>query len=196
MSADVLALAARAAAAYAGVRGPWRLRCSTMVLEHDPLNPRLLVVRDPTPGATRKPLIVDPCPRKEISVTASPLPIDDDDDDDVFWPTEKTQRLLHPPKEIPMPAPPPSPDAPATIWMESGVSAFSGEPFCSIGWEAQSGQLTPEEMRAHGRRALEVAEAAIHDAAMWKWLREKLELDETRAAEAIADLRLYRADQP
>lgn len=72
MSADALALAVRAAAAYAGVRGPWWHHCSTMVLEPDPLDPHLLVVRDPTLGRVRKPLVFDPLPRKEIPMPPPP----------------------------------------------------------------------------------------------------------------------------
>jgi hypothetical protein len=64
MSADVLALAVRASAHYAGVRGPWR-QPTTMVLEADPTRPGWLVVRESHPARSREALLFDPLPRKE-----------------------------------------------------------------------------------------------------------------------------------
>jgi hypothetical protein len=70
VSADLLALAARAAAHYAGVRGPW-LQPTTLVLESDPSRPSWLVVRDSHPSRSRDALLFNPLPRKE---TAMPAP--------------------------------------------------------------------------------------------------------------------------
>jgi hypothetical protein len=80
MSAELLALAARAAAHYAGVRGPW-LKPTTMVLEPDCSRPGRLVVRDSHPARSRDALLFDPLPRKETAMPMDPKPgnaIDDE----------------------------------------------------------------------------------------------------------------------
>lgn len=78
------------------------------------------------------------------------------------------------------------------IVLYSGMNT-EGKPFCHMACgHGPAGQLTPEEMRAHGRRAFEVAEAAEHDAITFSWLTEQMGLDRTAAAHAIADLRKFR----
>lgn len=88
-------------------------------------------------------------------------------------------------------------------YVESGVSVFTGEPFCQQvvtfrredGSEDQArGQLDPEDARQAGRQMMEAAEAAVHDAAFVRWLRERMDVDSERAVQALADLRRLRAD--
>jgi hypothetical protein len=57
-----------------------------------------------------------------------------------------------------------------TLWMESGVSSRTGEPFVHIRWGDESGQLTAPEAREHAMHMLECAHAAEFDAAFVKAL--------------------------
>ncbi len=59
------------------------------------------------------------------------------------------------------------------IEMESGVSLFTGKPFCAVRWGEMSGQLTPEEMRQHGLACIATAEAAERDAAFVSFFEER-----------------------
>lgn len=85
--------------------------------------------------------------------------------------------------------------------IESGVSAFTGEPFCHVhvldagGELLTSGQLKPEEVRVTALAWLEAAEAAVSDAAVWKIMRGRVGLDEQAAATFLAELRASRSDQ-
>lgn len=54
------------------------------------------------------------------------------------------------------------------LWMESGVSSRTGEPFIHMRWGDEAGQLTPAEAREHATRMIEVAAAAEFDAAFVK----------------------------
>lgn len=84
--------------------------------------------------------------------------------------------------------------------VESGVSAFTGQPFVKMlltfadGSEKAVGQLAPEEARAHALRILMAAEASVHDAAVAAWLRDRFDLDGQTAIQAVVDLRNYRKD--
>ena len=55
-----------------------------------------------------------------------------------------------------------------TLWMESGVSRRTGEPFVHLRWGDESGQLTADEARGHAMHMLECAHAAEFDAAFIK----------------------------
>lgn len=57
------------------------------------------------------------------------------------------------------------------IHMVSGVNP-EGKPFCHLSWGEQHGQLSPEELRAHALRALEIAEAAEMDAIVLEFLKD------------------------
>jgi len=67
----------------------------------------------------------------------------------------------------------------AFIWVESGVSAFSGEPFCMVTLERVDGnveslgQLTPEEVRAMAMKWIDTANAAEFDASLFAELRDR-----------------------
>jgi hypothetical protein len=67
MTAELLALAARAADAYARVKGPWSERRPGFEAYPDPVRPHELVVRAFNVNGRRDPglVIFDPFPRKE-----------------------------------------------------------------------------------------------------------------------------------
>lgn len=78
------------------------------------------------------------------------------------------------------------------IHMQSGVSAFTGEPFITLQWGDQRGQLTVEEARSHAFAILETCEAATSDAFLFKFMRERVKADEQRAAQLLVAFREYR----
>jgi len=81
----------------------------------------------------------------------------------------------------------------AVLSVSSGVSAFDGKPFVHVRWLEQSGQWDIESARQHALQVLEAAEAAEHDAAVVRWLRERVKVnDGGRVAEMLADLRRFR----
>jgi hypothetical protein len=85
------------------------------------------------------------------------------------------------------------------IYVGSGISQKTGEPFCHVTVQAEDGtfcegQLDPETMRRMAFDWLEGAEAAIHDAAVYQMLRKLGGMDEGTAVRFIAELREYRAD--
>lgn len=79
------------------------------------------------------------------------------------------------------------------ILMQSTVTV-EGRPSVQLRWGPMTGQLTPEEAREHARRIFETAEAAVHDAAMYRWLLEKAEVPREHAMEALFELRRFRGD--
>jgi hypothetical protein len=83
-------------------------------------------------------------------------------------------------------------DEEQTIWMESGVSAFTGLGFVTLSWNKERAQMTPEETRTHALWLLETAEAAESDAAVFRALRQDLDLDPPTAMSFIASLRQHR----
>jgi len=94
------------------------------------------------------------------------------------------------------------PDRPGLegIFIGSGISAKTQRPFCHVTVQAENGrfcegQLEPETVRRMAFDWLEAAEAAIHDAAVYKMLREKMDVPDGTAARFIAELRDYRADE-
>lgn len=87
--------------------------------------------------------------------------------------------------------------------MESGISLFTGEPFVALRSSGTlptgetvtlRGQLSPDELRAHALRMLEVAEAAMSDHAVLGFLKADLELPEEAALAMVAGLRAHRRD--
>lgn len=86
------------------------------------------------------------------------------------------------------------------VEVESGVSADTGKPFCTIRATAEAGtvlvgQLAPAEVRGMALQFLEAAEAAEQDAHVFAELVEVVGLDEEQAARFIAHLR-SRRDEP
>lgn len=83
-------------------------------------------------------------------------------------------------------------EEPMGIHVESGVSAFSGEPFLTIRTTGgRTGQMTPAELRTMALHWLEAAEAAETDAAVFAEL-SSLGLDDATAAGFIQALRFRR----
>lgn len=83
------------------------------------------------------------------------------------------------------------------VFISSGVSAFTGKPFClveavSTSGDRWTGQLSPKEVRTMALHWLEAAEAAEHDAAVRAELVEELGLGDHAAAAFIAALRERR----
>jgi hypothetical protein len=56
------------------------------------------------------------------------------------------------------------------------------------------GQLPPDEVRRMALAWLECADAAVSDAAVFRLLTDRLELDPGRSAAFVADLRNFRSD--
>lgn len=81
----------------------------------------------------------------------------------------------------------------ADILMQSIVST-TGQASVQLKWGDMSGQLTVEAARDHAMHVLECAEAAIHDAAMVRWLVEKTEMPLENAYEILYELRKFRGD--
>lgn len=82
-----------------------------------------------------------------------------------------------------------------TIEVTSGVSAFTGEPFCHVQWGKESGQLTPNEVRQMALLWLGAAEAAEQDAIVFQLIREELEFPPELAAQFIQRMRAIRDAQ-
>jgi hypothetical protein len=80
----------------------------------------------------------------------------------------------------------------AEILMESMVAARDLEPIVALRWGGEEGKLTPDECREHARRLFETAEAAEHDSALCRFLREQLHLDGPATFAMLRDLRVHR----
>jgi hypothetical protein len=97
------------------------------------------------------------------------------------------------------------------IYVESGVSHRTREPFCRVSVQGETspgvlpgvpgsmrlelvGQLTPLEVRTLALQWLAAAEAAIHDAAVFALATTKLGMDERMAGQLISQVREHRAD--
>jgi hypothetical protein len=78
------------------------------------------------------------------------------------------------------------------ITMTSGVSP-EGKPFVHYLWDDKKCQWSPDEARQHALHLLAVAEAAEHDSCIFKFFRDKMDLDFAGAATVIADFRNYRS---
>lgn len=85
--------------------------------------------------------------------------------------------------------------APDYVNLQSIVGAASGYPMvqCRVGFEQWQWEV--EDARNHALALLQVAEAAVHDAAMLRWLTlGELGLPKNAAHHAIHDLRRFRGD--
>ncbi len=85
------------------------------------------------------------------------------------------------------------------IYIGSGVSGKTHEPFCHVTCQATDGtfcegQLDPDTVRRMAYDWLEAAEAAIHDAAVFDLLTKDMSLPEGKAALFINELREHRQD--
>lgn len=78
------------------------------------------------------------------------------------------------------------------ITMASGCN-IDGKPFVHYHWAEKKCQFSPEEARQHALALIHCAEAAEHDAAVFKFLQERLESSREQAAAVIGDLRNFRA---
>lgn len=83
------------------------------------------------------------------------------------------------------------------IWMQSIVSGHSGTPYvqCRIGETRWQWEI--EAARQHALAVLSVAEAAVHDAATYRWLTLRTDgigMETSAAMIAVRDLRRFRGD--
>lgn len=76
---------------------------------------------------------------------------------------------------------------------ESGVR-LDGTPFVKLTWGVMQGIQDPETARDHALGVLVAAEAAIHDAAVYRFFVERLETEPGVAAQILSDLRQFRVD--
>ena len=86
------------------------------------------------------------------------------------------------------------------IYIGSGVSAKTKEPFCHVTCQTTDGtfieaQLDPESVRRMALDWLEAAEGAIHDAAVYKMLCERMNVGDHEATMFIGELREFRQDK-
>lgn len=86
----------------------------------------------------------------------------------------------------------PPPDA-SEIGIESGVGAASGLGYVHLRWGDQAGQLTTSEARKHALAIIVAADAADHDAAVWRLLKKRMALGNADAAALLKELRAMRA---
>lgn len=86
------------------------------------------------------------------------------------------------------------------IDIESGVSAFTGEPFCRVGVLNEHGkqigfaQLPPSEVRGMALQWLSAADAAENDAAVWAELKS-VEIPEDVAGQFMMAVRRRRMEK-
>jgi len=80
------------------------------------------------------------------------------------------------------------------IEVGSGVSLFTGKPFCTVRWGAETGQLTPEEMRQHGLACIATAEAAERDAALMGFLVAG-GMSRQEAVNVLIGVRMHRGEE-
>lgn len=83
------------------------------------------------------------------------------------------------------------PIPPATIDIQSVVSAQTGEGQVQLRWGREGGHLDPTEALQHALRLVEAAAHATVDAFLWRFLREKLGADEAHAAAVLREFRAY-----
>ena len=74
----------------------------------------------------------------------------------------------------------------------SGVSHRTGQPFVDLTWGDRRAQVPPFIARQIGMQALEVAEAAVSDAAVFRLLVESMGAEEAQAGAFVAMLRDHR----
>lgn len=78
--------------------------------------------------------------------------------------------------------------------LESGVSSSTREGFVVLRWGPMSGQMDALQCRRQALVFLAVAEAAVQDAALLKFMTEHIGIDEDKVGHLIGDLRSARAD--
>lgn len=80
-----------------------------------------------------------------------------------------------------------------TLHVYSGVSQATGAGFVTLRWGEESGQLTPEEARAHALHLLACAEAAENDAVTVAVLLEEVGSSYGTAMGLLASIRERRS---
>lgn len=82
----------------------------------------------------------------------------------------------------------------SAIWVQAVVSSSSGNALvqCRVG--EQRWQWLPDEARTHALAVLTAAEAAVHDAAMVRWLTLEVGMDAEKATRGLLELRRFRGD--
>lgn len=78
------------------------------------------------------------------------------------------------------------------ISIESLVSGRDGQPYVQLSWGRERGQLTPAEAMAHATEVIGAAQAAITDAFLFTFLKERVGTDDGHAAAVLRDFRGYR----
>lgn len=78
------------------------------------------------------------------------------------------------------------------INITSGVGAASRLGYVNLRWGPKSGQLTTSEARRHAFAILDAAAAADHDAAVFRWMTERMKTPDDLAAAALIDIRAAR----
>ena len=78
------------------------------------------------------------------------------------------------------------------IEISSGVSLFTGEPFCTIRWGNEAAQMTPDEVRVMALHWLSAAEGAESDALVMQELQQGVGLDLQTAGAFLLKLRERR----
>ncbi len=81
-----------------------------------------------------------------------------------------------------------------SVWVESLVSHRTGEPLVQIAWYDHTGQLDVASARQLAFQLLEAADAAISDAFLVKFLRER-DLPDEAAGVLLNEFRQYRIAQ-
>lgn len=86
------------------------------------------------------------------------------------------------------------PAAADRVDVQAVVSHRSGDPLvqCRVG--AERWQWEPQLAREHAMALLTVAEAAVHDAAMVRWLTLSVGMERDAAFQGLVDLRRFRGD--
>jgi len=81
---------------------------------------------------------------------------------------------------------------PECLSIDSLVSGRDRQPYVTLRWGKENGQLTPAEAVEHGRKVIEAAQAAITDAFLINFLIDRVGLSPPRAAAVLQDFRGYR----
>lgn len=79
-----------------------------------------------------------------------------------------------------------------TISVESGVSQRTKEPFVTIRLGLEAGQFDIKGLDDLIRNLMEARESAIMDAMFFKFAKEVINLDDSRAGQMVAQFRKYR----
>ncbi|MFR9675857.1 hypothetical protein [Streptomyces sp. TR02-1] len=82
---------------------------------------------------------------------------------------------------------------PAHLRLRPAVDTETGAPVCLLSWAEKIGQLTPEEVKQIARHWLDVAEAAVTEAAVRRTC-DRLELPDGSAEAFTADIAATRRE--